>query len=229
MRKQVAEFCPEAQDYQKHNILKEPPSLFTFSCLFLLFSSTEGSISWGLVCWRFSPLFLSSELLITSRERVLAWFDRTNPELGRESSSLYGRGSCDGEKNKVVEEEEDKRVMRGCFFLSTFAATHRIRSERLWLGMSNLTSASNTEASVSSSGNRTSETTGGGGVGSSSMYPLEHQYSGSFHPPPPQGDQPPLKKKRNLPGNPGSSSSTMVSASIMENLKQIITSLDTHI
>ncbi|OWM76583.1 hypothetical protein CDL15_Pgr005547 [Punica granatum] len=68
--------------------------------------------------------------------------------------------------------------------------------------MSNLTSASNTEASVSSCGNRTIETTGGGvGGRSSSMYPLEHQYS-SFHPPPAQTSQPPLKKKRNLPGNP---------------------------
>ncbi|KAK4781139.1 hypothetical protein SAY87_017245 [Trapa incisa] len=76
--------------------------------------------------------------------------------------------------------------------------------------MSNLTSASNTEASVSSSGNRTTETAagggGGGGGGSSSMYPLDHQYSSNnFHPPPVSAQtshQPPLKKKRSLPGNP---------------------------
>ncbi|KAK4778057.1 hypothetical protein SAY87_018244 [Trapa incisa] len=77
----------------------------------------------------------------------------------------------------------------------------RIRSElQVELEMSNLTSASNTEVSVSSSGNRTVESTRGGG-GSTGIYPLEHQYS-NFHQPPAQSSQPPPKKRRNLPGNP---------------------------
>lgn len=96
-----------------------------------------------------------------------------------------------------------------CFSASpVLVITDRIRSEQVELEMSNLTSASNTEASVSSSGNRVMELTArGGGVGSTSMYPLEHQYS-SFHPPPAQGSQPPPKKKRSLPGNPGNDLTT---------------------
>lgn len=96
-----------------------------------------------------------------------------------------------------------------CFSASPLlVVSDRIRSEQVELEMSNLTSASNTEASVSSSGTRTVETARGGvGVGSSSRYSLEQQYS-SFHPPPAQSSQPPPKKKRSLPGNPGNTSKT---------------------
>lgn len=160
------------------------------------------------VWWIFSPSFSakSSELLITSQQRVPDQFDQAKPKVGWKSSS-HGRRYWDGEKNNKVEGEE-KRIVRGFSSTSTWlVAADRIRTERLSSEMSNLTAASNAEASVSSSGNRTAETTaGGGGVGSSSMYPLEHRHS-TFHPPPTQSSQPPLKKKRSLPGNPGSGSS----------------------
>ncbi|KAK4774115.1 hypothetical protein SAY87_029134 [Trapa incisa] len=86
-----------------------------------------------------------------------------------------------------------RSVSTGCCQLQiTGLQIIELEQKRLSSEMSNLTSASITEASVSSSGNRTVETTGGGegrGGGSSSMYPLEHH-------------QPPHKKKRSLPGNP---------------------------
>ncbi|KAK4773467.1 hypothetical protein SAY87_028486 [Trapa incisa] len=87
--------------------------------------------------------------------------------------------------------------MRYCSFSTwrPLVVSDRIRSElQVELEMLNLTSASNTEASVSSSGNRTIESARGGGGGTSSIYPLQHQYS-SFH-------QRPAKKRRSLPGNP---------------------------
>lgn len=63
--------------------------------------------------------------------------------------------------------------------------------------MSNLTSASGDQTSVSSGANINRAEIDGGGGG------IYHHHPNHYFPPPHQTDQPPPKKKRNLPGNPG--------------------------